>query len=92
MKKKIYIVHTAQFYENSGELITFAKAFPTLEKAAKFIVKDYNTMATQNDAEDTALPKDEWKSIAKHQGIESPGEDQWDGWVKWEITASTIEV
>lgn len=90
MTKTIFIVHTAQYYETSGELITFAKAFPTLEKAAKFVVKDYNAMAEQNDDEDR-LDKDEWEDIARRHSMESPDE-RWDGWIKWEITKNTITV
>ena len=90
MRKTIYTVHTAQFYESSGELITFAKSFPSLEKAAKFVVLDYNDQCRifndPNTLSDTA-----WKGLSKTLQIESP-DVIWDGWIKWQITKQVITV
>ena len=90
MRKTIYTVHTAQFYESSGELITFAKSFPSLEKAAKFVVLDFNDQCKGLDELDDKLSISEWKGIAQSRQLESPA--NWDGWIKWQITKQVITV
>ena len=45
----LYIVQNAQFDEAGGNLVPFARAFTSLEKAAKFIVSDYNAFCKSFD-------------------------------------------
>lgn len=87
MKRTIYIVQVAEYFESSGELIPFAKAFTTLEQAAKFVVKDYNAFCREQDDPNT-LSNDAWKGLSQTLGIESPSE--WSGWIKWEIKKQTL--
>lgn len=90
MRKTVYIVHTAQFYESSGELLTFARAFPTLKDAAKFVVADYNEQCRIFDDPNT-LSDSAWKGISKTLRIESPGEI-WSGWLVWNITKQVLSI
>lgn len=67
MSKKsitLYIVQNAQFDEPGGDLVPFARAFTSLEKATKFIVADYNAFCKSFDDMNT-LSKDAWKGLAK---------------------------
>lgn len=85
----LYIVQNAQFDEDGGNLIPFARAFTSLEKAAKFIVSDYNAFCKSFDDTNT-LSKDAWKGLAKTKTIESPAD--WPVWIMWNITRQYIKV
>lgn len=85
----LYIVQNAQFDEAGGNLIPFARAFTSLEKAAKFIVSDYNAFCKSFDDTNT-LSKDAWKGLAKTKTIESPAD--WPVWIMWNITRQYIKV
>ena len=85
----LYIVQNAQFDEPGGTLIPFARAFTSLEKAAKFIVSDYNAFCKSFDDTNT-LSKDAWKGLAKTKTIESPAD--WPVWNMWNITRQYIKV
>lgn len=85
----LYIVQNAQFDEPGGNLIPFARAFTSLEKAAKFIVSDYNAFCKSFDDTNT-LSKDAWKGLAKTKTIESPAD--WPVWIMWNITRQYIKV
>ena len=85
----LYIVQKAQFHEAGGNLSPFARAFTSLEKAAKFIVSDYNAFCKSFDDTNT-LSKDAWKGLAKTKTIESPAD--WTVWLKWTITRQYIKV
>lgn len=92
MSKKsitLYIVQNAQFDEPGGNLVPFARAFTSLEKATKFIVADYNAFCKSFDDMNT-LSKDAWKGLAKTKTIESPAD--WPVWLKWTITRQYIKV
>lgn len=92
MSKKsitLYIVQNAQFDEPGGNLVPFARAFTSLEKATKFIVADYNAFCKSFDDMNT-LSKDAWKGLAKTKTIESPAD--WPVWLKWTITRQSIKV
>ena len=91
VKKSItlYIVQNAQFDEPGGNLVPFARAFTSLEKATKFIVADYNAFCKSFDDMNT-LSKDAWKGLAKTKTIESPAD--WPVWLKWTITRQSIKV
>ena len=85
----LYIVQNAQFDEAGGNLVPFARAFTSLEKAAKFIVSDYNAFCKSFDDMNT-LSKDAWNGLADTRAIESPAD--WPVWLKWTITRQTIKV
>ena len=85
----LYIVQNAQFDEAGGNLVPFARAFTSLEKAAKFIVADYNAFCKSFD-DTNNLSKDAWKGLAKTKTIESPAD--WPVWLKWTITRQAIKV
>ena len=85
----LYIVQNAQFDEPGGNLSPFARAFTSLEKAAKFIVSDYNAFCKSFDGTNT-LSKDAWKGLAKTKTIESPAD--WPVWIMWNITRQYIKV
>ena len=85
----LYIVQKAQFDEAGGNLVPFARAFTSLEKAAKFIVSDYNAFCKSFDDTNT-LSKDAWKGLAKTKTIESPAD--WPVWIMWNITRQYIKV
>ena len=85
----LYIVQNAQFDEPGGNLVPFARAFTSLEKAAKFIVSDYNAFCKSFDDTNT-LAKDAWKELAKTKTIESPAD--WPVWFMWNITRQYIKV
>ena len=85
----LYIVQKAQFDEAGGNLSPFARAFTSLEKAAKFIVSDYNAFCKSFDDTNT-LAKDAWKGLAKTKTIESPAD--WPVWIMWNITRQYIKV
>ena len=85
----LYIVQNAKFDEPGGNLIPFARAFTSLEKAAKFIVSDYNAFCKSFDDTNT-LSKDAWKGLAKTKTIESPAD--WPVWIMWNITRQYIKV
>ena len=85
----LYIVQNAQFDEAGGNLSPFARAFTSLEKAAKFIVSDYNAFCKSFDDTNT-LSKDAWKGLAKTKTIESPAD--WPVWIMWNITRQYINV
>ena len=85
----LYIVQNAQFDEPGGNLVPFARAFTSLEKAAKFIVSDYNAFCKSFDDTNT-LAKDAWKELAKTKTIESPAD--WPVWIMWNITRQYIKV
>ena len=85
----LYIVQNAQFDEAGGNLSPFARAFTSLEKAAKFIVSDYNAFCKSFDGTNT-LSKDAWKGLAKTKTIESPAD--WPVWIMWNITRQYIKV
>ena len=85
----LYIVQNAQFDEAGGNLVPFARAFTSLEKAAKFIVSDYNAFCKSFDDTNT-LSKDAWKGLAKTKTIESPAD--WPVWIMWNITRQYIKV
>ena len=92
MSKKsitLYIVQNAQFDEPGGNLVPFARAFTSLEKATKFIVADYNAFCKSFDDMNT-LSKDAWKGLAKTKTIESPAD--WPIWLMWNITRQYIKV
>lgn len=92
MSKKsitLYIVQNAQFDEPGGNLVPFARAFTSLEKATKFIVADYNAFCKSFDDMNT-LSKDAWKGLAKTKTIESPAD--WPVWLMWNITRQYIKV
>ena len=92
MSKKsitLYIAQNAQFDEPGGNLVPFARAFTSLEKATKFIVADYNAFCKSFDDMNT-LSKDAWKGLAKTKSIESPAD--WPVWLKWTITRQSIKV
>ena len=86
-KATLYIVQVAQYDESNGELVPFAKAFPTLEKAAKFIVTDYNGFCKSFDDGNT-LSKSAWKGLADTRGID--GSSDWPTWIKWRIAKQTV--
>ena len=85
----LYIVQKAQFDEAGGNLVPFARAFTSLEKAAKFIVSDYNAFCKSFDDMNT-LSKDAWNGLADTRAIESPAD--WPVWLKWNITRQYIKV
>lgn len=85
----LYIVKNAQFDEAGGNLVPFARAFTSLEKAAKFIVSHYNASCKSFDDTNT-LSKDAWKVLAKTKTIESPAD--WPVWLKWTIVRQSIKV
>ena len=85
----LYIVKNAQLDEAGGNLSPFARAFTSLEKAAKFIVSDYNAFCKSFDDTNT-LSKDAWKGLAKTKTIESPAD--WPVWIMWNITRQYIKV
>lgn len=85
----LYIVKNAQFDEAGGNLVPFARAFTSLEKAAKFIVSDYNAFCKSFDDTNT-LSNDAWKVLAKTKTIGSPSD--WPVWLKWTIVKQSIKV
>ena len=85
----LYIVQKAQFDEAGGKLVPFARAFTSLENAAKLIVPDYNAFCKSFDDMNT-LSKDAWNGLADTRTIESPAD--WPVWLKGTITRQTIKV
>ena len=85
----LYIVQNAQFNKPGDNRIPFAKAFTSLEKAAKFIVTDYNAFCKLFEDTNT-LSKDAWKGLAETMALESPSD--WPLCLKWAITRQTIKV
>lgn len=93
MEKEItvWIAHCAEYIDQQGELVTFAKTFSSLEEAAKFIVEDYNDHCRSYDDDDT-LSEEEWSTVAATKSLESPGDEAWPTWIEWEITEDTVKV
>ena len=86
-KLTVYTVQIAQYDESNGELIPFAKPFASLEEAAKFIVKDYNSFCKTFEDENT-LSKTAWKGLTETKVIESSAD--WPVWIKWTIAKQSI--
>lgn len=86
----LYVVQGAQSAIQDGEktLVPFSKVFTSLERAAKWVVRDYNRYIPKGDG--GRLSGDSWKQVAKGKFVESPS--SWNCWVKWCIVKQAISL
>lgn len=91
MAKKVvlWLVKGALQDDEWGQLVSFGKAFTSLEAAAKFVLRDYNGNCKIYDDPDK-LPNEKWRAIAKDKCLQSPGNGKWRVRIVWDISRQTI--